>query len=46
MIQESLKNVKSHHKSCTNVRTRELEFEVNDWVYLKVSPMKGIMRFG
>ncbi|WMV55249.1 hypothetical protein MTR67_048634 [Solanum verrucosum] len=25
---------------------RELEFEVDDWVYLKVSPMKGVMRFG
>ncbi|WMV40984.1 hypothetical protein MTR67_034369 [Solanum verrucosum] len=24
----------------------ELEFEVDDWVYLKVSPMKGVMRFG
>ncbi|WMV49348.1 hypothetical protein MTR67_042733 [Solanum verrucosum] len=23
-----------------------LEFEVDDWVYLKVSPMKGVMRFG
>ena len=21
-------------------------FEVNDWVYLKVSPMKDIMKFG
>ncbi|WMV19140.1 hypothetical protein MTR67_012525 [Solanum verrucosum] len=24
----------------------ELKFEVDDWVYLKVSPMKGVMRFG
>ena len=23
-----------------------MEFEVDDWVYLKVSPMKGVMRFG
>jgi len=23
-----------------------LEFEVDDWVYLKVLPMKGVMRFG
>ena len=23
-----------------------LEFEVDDWVYLKVSPTKGVMRFG
>ena len=25
---------------------RELEFHVEDWVLLKVSPMKGVMRFG
>ena len=24
---------------------RDLEFEVDDWVYLKVSPMKGVTRF-
>ncbi|XP_069148044.1 uncharacterized protein [Solanum lycopersicum] len=24
----------------------ELEFQVDDWVLLKVSPMKGVMRFG
>ncbi|WMV40905.1 hypothetical protein MTR67_034290 [Solanum verrucosum] len=24
---------------------KEIEFEVDDWVYLKVSPMKGVMRF-
>ncbi|WMV54817.1 hypothetical protein MTR67_048202 [Solanum verrucosum] len=28
------------------VRKKDLEFEVNDWVYLKISPMKGVMRFG
>ncbi|WMV37464.1 hypothetical protein MTR67_030849 [Solanum verrucosum] len=26
--------------------TQELEFQVNDWVFQKVSPMKGVMRFG
>ena len=25
---------------------RELEFEEGDKVYLKISPMKGVMRFG
>ena len=28
------------------MRRRDLEFEVDDWMYLKVSPMKAIMRFG
>ncbi|KAH0784270.1 hypothetical protein KY290_003868 [Solanum tuberosum] len=35
----------SHQKSYTDVRRRELEFEVDDWIYLKVSPMNGVMRF-
>ncbi|WMV07081.1 hypothetical protein MTR67_000466, partial [Solanum verrucosum] len=26
--------------------SRALEFEIDDWVYLKVSYMKGVMRFG
>ena len=28
------------------MRKRELEFQVDEWVLLKVSPMKGMMRFG
>ncbi|WMV49559.1 hypothetical protein MTR67_042944 [Solanum verrucosum] len=40
-----LKTVQSRQKSYTDVRRRELEFEVDDWVYLKVSPMNGVMRF-
>ncbi|KAH0694961.1 hypothetical protein KY285_022058 [Solanum tuberosum] len=46
VIQERLKTAQSRQKSYTDVRRRALEFEVEDWVYLKVSPMKGIMRFG
>ncbi|WMV42349.1 hypothetical protein MTR67_035734 [Solanum verrucosum] len=46
VIQERLKTAQSRQKSYTDVRKRELEFEVDDWVYLKVSPMKGVMRFG
>ncbi|WMV07439.1 hypothetical protein MTR67_000824 [Solanum verrucosum] len=32
--------------SSNSAMLKELEFEVDDWVYLKVSPMKGVMRFG
>nr|AAT39297.2 Gag-pol protein, putative [Solanum demissum] len=46
VIQERLKTAQSRQKSYIDVRTRALEFEVDDWVYLKVSPMKGVMRFG
>ena len=34
----------SRQKSYTNVRRRLLEFEVDYWVYLKVSPIKGVVR--
>ncbi|XP_059295595.1 uncharacterized protein LOC132048933 [Lycium ferocissimum] len=46
LIQEWLKMAQSHQKSYTDVRRRDLEFHINDWVFLKVSPMKGVMRFG
>ena len=46
MIQERLKMAQSCQISYTSVRRRPLEFKVDDWVYLKVSPMKGVMRFG
>ncbi|KAH0657753.1 hypothetical protein KY289_026501 [Solanum tuberosum] len=45
VIQERLKTAQSRPKSYIYVRRRALEFEVDDWVYLKVSPMKGVMRF-
>jgi len=36
----------ARQKSYANRRRRPLEFEVGDFVYLKVSPMKGVNRFG
>ena len=38
VIQERLKMAQSHQKSYTDVRRMALKFEVDDWVYLKVSP--------
>ncbi|XP_070028625.1 uncharacterized protein [Nicotiana sylvestris] len=46
MIKEKLKTAQSHQKSYSNIRHRDLEFKEADWVFLKVSPMKGIMWFG
>ena len=36
----------SRQKSYADTRRRDLKFEVGDKVFLKVSPMKGVMRFG
>ncbi|WMV59239.1 hypothetical protein MTR67_052624, partial [Solanum verrucosum] len=32
--------------SYLDVRRRELEFPIDDWVFLKVSPIKGVIIFG
>jgi hypothetical protein len=45
-IQDNLKAAKSHEEAYANKRRRPLEFEVGDHVYLSVSPMKGVKRFG
>ncbi|KAM3199623.1 hypothetical protein P3L10_031983 [Capsicum annuum] len=45
LIRERLKTAQSHQKSYADIRRRDLEFEVDDLVYLKVSPMKGVKRF-
>jgi hypothetical protein len=45
-IQDNLKVMKSRQESYTNKRRRPLEFEVEDHIYLQVSPMKGVKRFG
>ena len=45
-IRERLKTAQSRQKSYADVRRRDLEFEVGDLVYLKISPMRGVKRFG
>jgi hypothetical protein len=40
-----LKIAQSHQKSYADKRRRDLSFEVGDFVYLKVSPMRGTKRF-
>ena len=45
IIRENLRTAQSRQKSYTDTRRRELEFEVGDYVYLKVSPIRGLCRF-
>jgi hypothetical protein len=45
-FQENLKVAKLRQESYANKRCQPLQFEVGDHVYLKVSPIKGVKRFG
>jgi hypothetical protein len=40
MIRENVKIAQSRQKSYADKRRRDLSFEVDDFVYLKVSPMR------
>ncbi|GJR27771.1 putative reverse transcriptase domain-containing protein [Tanacetum coccineum] len=45
-IKERLKTARSRQKSYADKRRKSLEFQVGDRVLLKVSPWKGVVRFG
>ncbi|GJX12674.1 putative reverse transcriptase domain-containing protein [Tanacetum coccineum] len=45
-IRERLKTARSHQKSYADKRRKPLKFQVGDRVLLKVSPWKGVVRFG
>jgi hypothetical protein len=45
VVRENLRVAQLRQKSYTDHRRRELSFEVGDFVYLKVSPMRGLRDF-
>ncbi|KAL5559353.1 hypothetical protein UlMin_035564 [Ulmus minor] len=45
-IRQRMKTAQSRQKSYTDRRRKPLEFAIGDKVFLKVAPMKGVMRFG
>jgi hypothetical protein len=45
MIRENLRVAQTRQKSYADNRRRPLEFEEGDYVYLKVSPLRGMKRF-
>jgi hypothetical protein len=45
MVCESLKVAQSRQKSYADKRRRDLSIEIGDFIYLKVSPMRGTHRF-
>ena len=46
VIQAHLKAAQSRQKSYSDQRRRPLQFDLGDHVYLRVSPTKGVQRFG
>jgi hypothetical protein len=44
-VRENLKVAQSRQKSYADRRRRDLSFKVEDFVNLKVSPMRGLRRF-
>jgi hypothetical protein len=46
LIQANLKTAQSRQKSYADQRRKPLQFQVRDFVYLRVSPTRGVQRFG
>ena len=46
VVPDNLKIARNRHKSYADNRRRDLQFEIGDRVFLKISPWKGILRFG
>ncbi|XP_073017089.1 uncharacterized protein [Primulina eburnea] len=46
LIQEGMKTAQSRQKSYADVRQRPSAFEVCDHGFIKIAPLKGVMRFG
>ncbi|XP_074271163.1 uncharacterized protein LOC141595090 [Silene latifolia] len=46
VIREKMRAAQDRQKSYTDLRRSDIEFAVGDKVLLKVSPMRGVMRFG
>ncbi|KAL0536214.1 hypothetical protein IC582_025155 [Cucumis melo] len=44
-IRSRMHTAQSRQKSYADVRRKDLEFEVGDKVFLKVTPMRGVLRF-
>ena len=46
IIQQRLKASSDRQRSYANLKINDIEYEVGDKVFLKVSPWKKILRFG
>ena len=46
IVRDNLKIARDRQKSYADNRRRDLQFEIGDRVFLKISPWKGVLRFG
>ena len=46
VVKQRMKAAQDRYKSYADERRQPLEFEVGDHVFLRVSPTKGMYRFG
>ena len=46
IVCDNLKKARDRQKSYADNRRRDLQFEIGDRVFLKISPWKGVLRFG
>ena len=46
MIQDRLWTAFNRQQSYVDLKRRDVQFNIGDHVFLKISPMKGVMRFG
>jgi len=46
IIRDHLRAAQSRQKSWADTRRRPLEFQIGDHVFLRISPTKGVIRFG
>ena len=46
VVRDNLKKARDRKKSYADNHCRDLQFEISDQVFLKISPWKGVLRFG
>ena len=46
VVRDNLKIARDRHRSYADNLRRNLQFEIGDPVFLKISPWKGVLRFG
>ena len=46
VVCDYLKIARDRHRSYADNRRRDLQFEIGDWVLLKISPWKGVLILG